>query len=161
MQAGREPELGHTEVLRTEPMDRPRRGAKGYGTLLIAGWVIICLMDLVAGLGVSEMLRESFDDDEGPSRDPMVGPTRDPHGTFSRGEQHPYSSTSCPKAPQHPPFLRSTLAARRRGALTVPSAAISSKARATEKVGGRAMPEEEACCLQPSSVSKKNWKTPT
>lgn len=102
-----------------------------------------------------------MDDDEGPSRDPMVGPTRDPRGTCLGEEQHLFSSTPCPKAPQHPPFLRSTLAARRRGALTVPSAAISSKARATEKVGGRTMPEAEACCLQPSSISEKSWKTPT
>lgn len=60
-------------------------------------------------------------------------------------EQHPYSSTPAPKAPtQHPPFLRSTLAACRRGALTVPSAVIFLKAWETEKAGGRTMPKAEA-----------------
>lgn len=53
MQVGREPELRHAEMLRTEPMDWPRRGTKGYGVLLIAGWVVTRLMDLVARLGRS------------------------------------------------------------------------------------------------------------
>lgn len=33
-------------------MNPSRRGVKGYGILLIAGWVITCLMDLAAGLGI-------------------------------------------------------------------------------------------------------------
>lgn len=36
--------------------------------------------------------------------------------------------------------------------------AISSKARAMEKVGGSAMPAAEARCLQLSSASGKSWK---
>lgn len=39
-QTGCEPELGHAKVLRTEPMDWPQHGAKSYGILLTAGWVI-------------------------------------------------------------------------------------------------------------------------
>lgn len=39
-QTGCEPELGHTKVRRTEPMDRPRHGAKSYSILLTAGWVL-------------------------------------------------------------------------------------------------------------------------
>lgn len=81
---------------------------------------------------------------------------RDPPGTphthgicWEKGESAP---------PQHPPFLLSTPAARRRGALTTPLVAISSKARAMEKVGGSAMPAAEARCLQPSSASEKSWK---
>jgi len=51
MRAGRELELGRTKMLRSEPMDRPQRGAKDYG-ILISSWVITW-MDLVSGLGTS------------------------------------------------------------------------------------------------------------
>lgn len=34
-------------------MDQPRCGAKGYGILLIAGWVTTGLVDLVPGLRIS------------------------------------------------------------------------------------------------------------